>query len=500
MSFNSIAFAIFLPIVFLIYWFVVNRNLKAQNIFLLIASYFFYSWWDWRFLSLLISISILNYCIGIRIYKSEIGKGGKFWLIIGLISNIGVLCIFKYYNFFIDSFIDLVSLIGYNLSKSTTQIILPLGISFYVFLSLSYIIDIYRKNFIPNRSIVEVLLTLGFFPIILAGPIQRPSSLLPQISKTREFNYNYAVSGIRLILFGLFKKMVIADNAAILVNNIYNNPSSFVGFPMVVATIFFAFQIYCDFSGYSDIAVGIARIFGFELMNNFDKPYFSSSLTEFWKRWHISLTTWFRDYLFLPTAFAITWTIKSEKILLLKADTFIYILASVITWLLIGLWHGANYTFLIWGGIQGLVITLEHIFKKIKLKTSFLLVRKLKTIFAIIFSFLIVCFGWIFFRANTVSDAIFIIEKMFSDIKDYSDLLILSTKFRGLGMSSLNFIMTILFILFMLSKEYLEIRGVLEKVFNQKRIVRWIFDYSLLFFIIFWGTENPAANFIYFQF
>jgi D-alanyl-lipoteichoic acid acyltransferase DltB (MBOAT superfamily) len=294
--------------------------------------------------------------------------------------------------------------------------------------------------------------------------------------------------------------MVIADNAAILVNNIYNNPSSFVGFPMVVATIFFAFQIYCDFSGYSDIAVGIARIFGFELMNNFDKPYFSSSLTEFWKRWHISLTTWFRDYLFLPTAFAITWTIKSEKILLLKADTFIYILASVITWLLIGLWHGANYTFLIWGGIQGLVITLEHIFKKIKLKTSFLLVRKLKTIFAIIFSFLIVCFGWIFFRANTVSDAIFIIEKMFSDIKDYSDLLILSTKFRGLGMSSLNFIMTILFILFMLSKEYLEIRGVLEKVFNQKRIVRWIFDYSLLFFIIFWGTENPAANFIYFQF
>jgi alginate O-acetyltransferase complex protein AlgI len=500
MSFNSIAFAVFLPIVFLIYWFVVNRNLKAQNIFLLIASYFFYSWWDWRFLSLLISISIFNYCIGIRIYKSELGKRGKFWLTIGLIINIGVLCIFKYYNFFIDSFIDLVSLIGYNLSKSTTQIILPLGISFYVFLSLSYIIDIYRKNLIPNRSIVEVLLTLGFFPIILAGPIQRPSSLLPQISKTREFNYNYAVGGIRLILFGLFKKMVIADNAALIVNNIYNNPSSFIGFPMVVATIFFAFQIYCDFSGYSDIAVGIARIFGFELINNFDKPYFSSSLTEFWKRWHISLTTWFRDYLFLPTAFAITWTIKSEKILLLKADILIYILASAITWLLIGLWHGANYTFLIWGGIQGLVITLEHIFKKIKLKTSFLLVRKVKTIFAIISSFLIVCFGWIFFRANTVSDAIFIIEKMFSDIKDYSNLLILSTKFRGLGVSSLNFIMTILFILFMLSKEFLEMRGVLEKVFTQKRIVRWIFDYSLLFFIIFWGTENSAAIFIYFQF
>jgi D-alanyl-lipoteichoic acid acyltransferase DltB (MBOAT superfamily) len=369
-----------------------------------------------------------------------------------------------------------------------------------VFLSLSYLLDIYKKKLIANNNIVEVLLTLSFFPIILAGPIQRPISLLPQINKSRVFDYKFAASGAKLILFGLFKKMVIADSAAVLVNTIYDNPSDYIGFPMVVATIFFAFQIYCDFSGYSDIAVGTARIFGFDLMQNFDKPYFSASLTEFWKRWHISLTTWFRDYLFLPIAFGLSWRIRSEKVLLLKSDMFIYIVAITITWLLIGLWHGANYTFIIWGGIHGFILIIERISKVLKFKKKLLPIKTFRTALNVLITFSIVCFGWIFFRANSLSEAIFVIKNMFSDIRDYSNLLILSTKFRGIGLSPEDLIITIFFILFMLSVEILDKKGVLEKIFNQKPIIEWSFYYLILFFVVFWGTQNTATNFIYFKF
>ena len=364
MLFNSIEFAIFLPTLFVFYWFVTHKNLRIQNLLLLTASYFFYGWWDWRFLFLLVFLSITNYFIGIGIQGSETTRRGKIWLIAGLIINLGVLGIFKYYNFFIDTFIRMVSLVGYDLPRTSTKIILPLGISFYVFLSLSYIIDIFKRNLQANRNIVEVLLTLSFFPIILAGPIQRPISLLPQISKNREFDSNLAIDGLRQILWGLFAKVVIADNLATQVDDIFSNYSQYSGSTLALGAIFFTIQIYADFSGYSNMAIGIAKLFGFKLMQNFAYPYFSRDLTEFWKRWHISLTTWFRDYLFLPISFTISWRLKKERVFLIKSDHFIYISASALTWFLTGLWHGANYTFILWGIINGIFLIIYHLLRK----------------------------------------------------------------------------------------------------------------------------------------
>jgi alginate O-acetyltransferase complex protein AlgI len=499
MLFNSIEFAIFLPIVFILYWFVANKNLKTQNLLLLIASYFFYGWWDWRFLFLIAFSSFTDYFVGIGLSKTDEQKR-KILLLISLTVNLGLLGFFKYFNFFTESFAEAFTLLGQPMSVTRLNIVLPIGISFYTFKTISYSIDVYKRKIEPTRDLISYLNFVSFFPQILAGPIDRANNLLPQFNKLKVFDYDQAASGTKLILFGLFKKMVIADSAAGLVKMIYDNPSSYIGFPMVIATVFFAFQIYCDFSGYSDIAIGTARLFGFDLMNNFDKPYFSTSLTEFWKRWHISLTSWFRDYLFLPLAFSISWRVKSEKVLLIKSDLFIYIVASAVTWLLTGLWHGANYTFIIWGGIHGLVLIIERIFRKFKLRTTKSLIKILKTTFNILTTFSIVCVGWIFFRANSLSDAVFIIKKMFSDIKDYSNFLKFSNKFRGLGLSPVDLITTIFFIMFLLSIEILDKKGVLDKVFTQKPIVKWCFYYLLLFFIVFWGTENTAANFIYFQF
>jgi len=336
MLFTSIEFAAFLTTVFLIYWLVLNRNLQIQNIFLLTAGYFFYGYWDWRFLLLLIAMSLINYAIGLQINRFQNLGVKKFWFISGLIMDIGVLSVFKYFNFFIDSLIDLVSVFGYDISRSTASIVLPIGISFYVFLSLSYIIDIFRDNLKANKNIIEVLLALSFFPIILAGPIQRPISLIPQITRERVFSYNSAVNGLRQILWGLFVKIAVADNFAPETDKIFLNVSDFSGSTILLGALLYTIQIYADFSGYSHIAIGTGRLFGFSLMQNFNYPYFARDISEFWKRWHISLTTWFRDYLFLPIAFALSLKISRQRILYIKTDLFIYIVASLVTWLLTG--------------------------------------------------------------------------------------------------------------------------------------------------------------------
>lgn len=417
MSFNSIEFAIFLPIVFIAYW-LLNKNLKYQNILLLIASYVFYGWWDLRLLSLLIILSVSNYLIGIYINKNEIDSKRRNWMIAGLVINLGVLVIFKYFNFFIDSFIDLLSLAGYNLPRSTTKIILPVGISFYVFLSLSYILDIYKRTLNADKNIIEVLLSLGFFPIILAGPIQRPSTLIPQISKKREFNYDQTADGLGHILWGLFVKVVIADNLALYADDFFHNYSNYSGSTLLLGAVFYAIQIYADFSGYSNMAIGVAKLFGFNLMRNFAYPYFSRDITEFWKRWHISLTTWFRDYLFLPLSFAVSWKIKGSKVFYIKTDLFIYIVASTVTWFLTGLWHGANYTYILWGMIHGLLLIVYHIqrnprkklLKKIGITNDHLVIR----IFETIITLFVIIIAWIFFRADNISIAIKYLSNMFS--------------------------------------------------------------------------------------
>jgi alginate O-acetyltransferase complex protein AlgI len=490
MLFNSIEFGIFSLIVFLLYWFIINRNLRLQNVLLLIASYFFYGWWNWRFLFLLLSISLFNYFIGIRVDKDIPERRRKTWMIIGLIVNIGTLCVFKYYNFFVDSFIDLISLIGYNLPKSSVRIILPLGISFYLFLSISYIIDIYKKNLSADKNIIEVLLTLGFFPIILAGPIQRPSSLLPQISAKRVFSYDQAVDGLRQILWGLFVKIAIADNLAPEVDKIFLNFSDYYGSTLFFGAVFYTLQIYADFSGYSNIAIGVAKLFGFSLMRNFAYPYFSRDLTEFWKKWHISLTTWFRDYLFLPVSFAVSWRIKNERVLLIKTDHFIFIVAAVMTWFLTGLWHGANYTFIVWGMINGFVLIVYHLqrkprkalFKKLGFNNDHPAILIPETLITL----LIIIMAWIFFRSDSIHNAFLFIDKMLS-ISLFSVPQVLPKKILILG------------ILFVVAEWYQRKKEHALQIDNIRiRFVRWTLYLGVVYLILFLGGGDQ--KFIYFQF
>lgn len=495
MLFNSIEFAIFLPCVFLIYWFITHKSLKAQNILLLLASYIFYSWWDWRFLSLLIGISVSNYFIAIRIDKNDLKKKRDLWLITGLILNIGILGLFKYYNFFIDSFIELIYLSGYTLPKSSVRIILPLGISFYVFISVSYLLDIYKKTLSANRNIIEVLLSLGFFPIILAGPIQRPSSLQPQIAKKREFNYDQATDGLRQIIWGLFVKVVIADNLAFYVNDIFLNHTTYTGSTLLLGAVFYAIQIYADFSGYSDMAIGIAKLFGFSLMRNFAFPYFSRDITEFWKRWHISLTTWFRDYIFLPISIALTFRIKAERVYFIKTDMFIYIVASAVTWLLTGLWHGANYTFIIWGMIHGVFLISyqwqrkprKRIFKKLGIDNNNIAVVLVETFITL----LIVLVAWVFFRAESVKQAFEYLAGILSPS------LFSIPEFPMMKVCLVISIITFIFLILEWAgrNEQYAIAGLGKKL---PGVARWALYYLLIFIIFFFAGSNQ--NFIYFQF
>src|SRR5688572_22364742 len=331
MYFNSIEFAIFLPIVFILYWFVF-RNLKWQNSLLIISSYFFYGWWDWRFLFLLFFSTLLDYYSGIKIFEAQSKKFKKVWLWTSVTINLGFLAFFKYYNFFIDSLIDT----GINIQPSSLQLILPVGISFYTFHGLSYVIDIYYNRIKPEYNFVTYALFVSFFPLLVAGPIERATHLLPQLKHERQFNYLQSVDGLRQILWGLFKKIVIADNCATYANLIFNNSEQYSGSTLLLGAIFFAFQIYGDFSGYSDIALGTARLFGVELLQNFAFPYFSRDIGEFWRRWHISLSSWFKDYVYIPLGGS-------------NGGTWLKIRNVFVIFLLSGFWHGANWTFIVWG-------------------------------------------------------------------------------------------------------------------------------------------------------
>lgn len=311
MLFNSIDFAIFLPIVFLIYWFVTNKNLKLQNVFLVIASYFFYGWWDWRFLALIIFSTLLDYWVGRLMAQETKVLNRKILLWISILVNLGFLGFFKYYNFFLDNFIQAFSLFGMPISARSLSIILPVGISFYTFQTLSYSIDVYRKKLKPTTDVAAFTAFVSFFPQLVAGPIERATSLLPQFYKRRQFEYHKAIDGLRQILWGFFKKVVIADNCAHFVNIIFESPQDYSVSTLVLGAILFAFQIYGDFSGYSDIAIGTARLFGFNLTQNFAFPYFSRDIAEFWRRWHISLSTWFRDYLYIPLGGS--WGLKNQS-------------------------------------------------------------------------------------------------------------------------------------------------------------------------------------------
>ncbi|MBT3207408.1 MAG: MBOAT family protein [Bacteroidetes bacterium] len=492
MLFNSIEFAIFLPIVFVLYWFVTNKNLKLQNILLLVASYVFYGWWDWRFLSLVFVSSLVDYIIGINIEKTEKKLNRKILLFASLFVNLGFLGFFKYYNFFVDSFIDAFSFFGMQFQARTLNIVLPVGISFYTFQTLSYTLDIYKHRLKPTEDIIAFFSFVSFFPQLVAGPIERASNLLPQFTKKRKFDLLQAKDGMRQILWGLFKKIVIADNAATFVNEIFEKSDTMPGSTLFIAAILFAFQIYGDFSGYSDIAIGTARLFGFKLMRNFAFPYFSKDMAEFWRTWHISLSTWLRDYLFLPTAYWTMNKIKNPKFLSIKAEVWGYVVGISFTWFLGGLWHGAKWTFVLWGCLHGLYLVVSHITKKFRKKT----LRKLKikkknpvlVFIQTIGTFFLVTIAWVLFRAENVGQAFSIFNT------------ILSESFFETPNLKGKVLLSGIFIIFLVVFEYIQRKKehALE-IQKWNLIFRWSFYFFVLFIGVFFGNFNEV-EFIYFQF
>ncbi|WP_303840097.1 MBOAT family protein [Apibacter mensalis] len=479
MFFNSFEYAIFLPIIFIIYWFILNKNLKLQNLFLLISSYFFYSCWDWKFLFLLAFSTILDYISGLKIYNSNTQIKKKIWLIISVSINLGFLGFFKYYNFFIESFSDLIQKLGFTAHYSTLNIILPVGISFYTFHGLSYVFDIYNKKIKPSHNWIEYALFVSFFPLLVAGPIERATHLLPQIEKPRKFNYELAVSGLKQILWGLFKKIVIADNCAKAVNLIFNSYESQSGGTLFLGAILFSFQIYGDFSGYSDIALGSGKLLGIKLIKNFNYPYFSRSIAEFWRRWHISLSSWFKDYLYIPLGGSKGGTIKRIR------NTFIIFLVS-------GFWHGANWTFILWGGLNALFILPSIIFKTNRNNMDIVAKGKIlpnfKEFFQIVYTFLLASFAWIFFRSESLSQAFSYINKMFNSIH-LPDLSIFNLS-----------LFPLLLLLILVEWKGRENNYAIEKLFyKSKTCIRWGFYYILIILMLVFGQKN-SQEFIYFQF
>jgi alginate O-acetyltransferase complex protein AlgI len=406
MLFNSIYFAIFLPIVFILYWFVTNKTLRLQNALLLIVSYFFYACWDWRFLFLLMFSTLLDYYTALKMQDAENQKGKRLWFWLSITVNLGFLGVFKYYNFFAESFAEAVSHLGLQVNPWTLRVILPVGISFYTFHGLSYVIDIYKDRIKAERNFVDYAVFVSFFPLLVAGPIERATHLLPQIKKERTFDYTKAVDGLKQILWGLFKKIVIADNCAEFSNQIFNNSVELSGSTLVLGAIFFTFQIYGDFSGYSDIALGTARLFGIELLRNFAFPYFSRDIAEFWRRWHISLSSWFRDYLYIPLGGS-------------KGGNWMRIRNTFIIFIVSGFWHGANWTFIVWGALNALFIMPFIIMKTNRNNMEIIAQGKLlptvKEFFQIIVTFSLTVFAWIFFRAENIGHAIQFITDIFKN-------------------------------------------------------------------------------------
>ncbi|SEA89155.1 D-alanyl-lipoteichoic acid acyltransferase DltB, MBOAT superfamily [Flavobacterium gillisiae] len=405
MFFNSFAFAVFLPIVFVLYWFVFNKNKSSQNLLLIFASYYFYSCWDWRFLFLLVFSTFLDYYTGIQIEKSQNSNIRKFWFWLSVIVNLGFLGIFKYYNFFASSFAELIQSVGFKSSPFLLDVVLPVGISFYTFHGLSYVIDIYNSRIKAEYNFVDYSLFVSYFPLLVAGPIERATHLLPQVKVQRVFDFEKAKEGISQIVWGFFKKVVIADSCAIFANQIFDTYPSQDSFNLILGAVYFAFQIYGDFSGYSDMALGMSKLFGIDLLKNFNYPYFSRDIAEFWRRWHISLSSWFKDYLYIPLGGS-----KGSKVKQVR-NVFIIFVVS-------GFWHGANWTYLAWGVLNAICfiplllfnINRKHI-SKFRINWTF---SSVKTVATILYTFSMTCFMWIFFRSDTIFDALQYVKGIFS--------------------------------------------------------------------------------------
>lgn len=484
MLFNSLHFVLFFIVVTTLYYVLPH---KLRIIMLLLVSCYFYMSFVPKYILILLFAITVDYFAGLYLERLE-GKKRKLLLILSVLTNVGLLFVFKYFNFFNINIAKLASFLHWNYPIEGLSIILPIGLSFHTFQSLSYVIEVYRKKQKAEKNFIIYALYVMFYPQLVAGPIERPQNVLHQFHEKHEFNFEGFIFGLKIMLWGFFKKVVIADRLAIYVNKVYRSPESYSGIALVVATIFFAFQIYCDFSGYSDIAIGSAKTMGFKLMDNFRQPYFSKTVSEFWRRWHISLSTWFKDYLYIP--------LGGNRVSSWRRNFNL-----LVTFAISGLWHGANFTYIIWGSLNGIFLILENLVRnfetsfKSRLKGTlgssiYLLVRAFITFF-------LVCFAWIFFRATSVSSAVYIIKRMF--------------QFNGFGkVSSLfgvtsygEFILCVILILFLMLIDYINIKKGMWEFFDKKPLaLRWSFYYLLIFAILILGVYDVATetSFIYFQF
>ncbi|MBQ4507864.1 MAG: MBOAT family protein [Paludibacteraceae bacterium] len=513
MLFNSLEFAFFLPIVFLLYWFLTPSGtngpryslfrywhvseqtaLRIQNAFVLIASYIFYGWWDWRFLLLIAFTSFCSWGSGLLIGKSvaqsvDGHKKAKAWMIANIILNLGILAIFKYYDFFVSEF---GQLFGISTDSLLLKIILPVGISFYTFQALSYSIDVYRQKIEPTKDIIAFFAFIAFFPQLVAGPIERATNLLPQFLNKRTFSYDQATDGMRQILWGLFKKIVVADNCATYVDQVWATYDTQTGSTLLLAAILFTFQIYGDFSGYSDIAIGTAKLFGIKLMRNFNNPYFSRDIAEFWRRWHISLTTWFRDYVYIPLGGSrpeipahIQHPERYKKLIIIR-NTFVIFLLS-------GFWHGANWTFIAWGAYHALLFLPLILLGKNRKYTNQVadghFLPTWKECAQILITFMLAVLGWIIFRATGILSLFHFIDGIF-------DSSLLSIPWL---MTRKYYIPLLIFLGIMISMEWYN--RTLPHGFAycfRHRWVRYVLYFVLCWCIVYYGGKE--TEFIYFQF
>jgi D-alanyl-lipoteichoic acid acyltransferase DltB (MBOAT superfamily) len=476
MLFNSYSYLLFLPVVFILYWFVFKNNVKKQNLLLLLASYIFYASWDYRFLFLLMFSTFLDYITGIRIADAKSERSRKFWFWLSISVNLGFLGVFKYYDFFATSFAALIGHFGLVVHPSTLNIILPVGISFYTFHGLSYVIDIYKKRITPEYNFINYSLFVSFFPLLVAGPIERATHLLPQIQRSRSFSYSIAVDGTRQILWGFFKKIVVADNCAIYVDAIFSSYDTASSGQLIMAAFLFAFQIYGDFSGYSDIALGTARLFGIKLLRNFAYPYFSRDIAEFWRRWHISLSSWFRDYLYVPLGGS-------------KGSLFVKVRNTFIIFLVSGFWHGANWTFIFWGLLNAIYFIPLLLSERNRVNLNIVSENKIlpsfKETLQIFTTFFITCFAWIFFRSTSIDSAFQYIENIFH---------------KNGRVDQISWTYPVISILILLLIEWNNRHSEIPFMGFKSRVLRNAVYFFIALAIFFMGAYINPTTFIYFQF
>ncbi|MCF7568621.1 MBOAT family protein [Sabulilitoribacter arenilitoris] len=484
MVFNSLEFFLFLSIVFTLYWSVFKKNLKAQNLLLLFASYLFYGWWDWRFLSLILLSTTVDYFVGLKIFANEKKSTRKMWLWVSVLFNVGLLGFFKYFNFFVDSWVDMFSMLGYEMKSTwTLRVILPVGISFYTFQTMSYSFDLYYKKLEqPTKDFLSFAAFVSFFPQLVAGPIERASNLLSQITNKREFSYNQSVSGLKLILWGLFKKVVIADSLGPIVDDIFANYSTYPASTLILGVTLFSFQVYGDFSGYSDIAIGTAKLFGIELMSNFKFPNFSRNVAEYWQRWHVSLSTWFRHYVYIPLGGSRVSKLKSVRNI-------------IIIFLVSGFWHGANWTFVFWGAFHALAFIPVFLMGRNTIyKNSVVgentIFPSLKEIGQVVLTFGIVTFSRIFFRSESITDA-------FAFIRGITNNFTYEVYHHPMGYRMIDYyILLALFVLY----EYIIRKDERSPFKFKSKMVRFIIYTLVILLMLLFYDDNVDRSFIYFQF